>query len=94
MYFGENKTSFDFSLTRKYFSTYRNTDFVTHAHMKKFCPSDFHLAEYTRNDSKQARQISTFQKPVGFFKMYFMLGLFCLGFFLVEWITYIPWNGV
>lgn len=83
MYFGENKSSCVFLPSRRCFSTHRNTNFVIHAHRTKFCLSDFHLAEYTGNDSEQARQISTFQKPVGFFKMYFMLGLFCLGFFFL-----------
>ena len=95
MYFGENKSSCVFSPSRRCFSTHRNTNFVIHAHRKKFCLSDFHLAEYTGNDSEQARQISTFQKPVGFFKMYFMLGLFCLVFcfffcfFFFGWMNYL-----
>lgn len=53
-------------------------------HTEKFRPSGFSLAKYTGNDSKQARQIPAFHIPVGFFKMYFMLGLFCLVFWLTE----------
>lgn len=80
----EKKARFVISLSQKYFSGCRNICFLIHVHTTKFCPSDFYLAKYTGNDSKHARQISTFHMPVGFFKMYFMLGLFCLVFWLTE----------
>lgn len=52
--------------------------------LRNFIHLIFSLAKYTGNDSKQARQIPAFHMPVGFFKMYFMLGLFCLVFWLTE----------
>lgn len=55
-----------------------------HVHTEKLCPSDFYSAKYAGKESKQARQVSTFHVPVGFFKMYFMLGLFSLVFWLTE----------
>lgn len=80
----KKKASFVISLSQKHFCASRNIYFPIFVHTEKFHPSDFSLAKYTGNDSKQARQIPAFHMPVGFFKMYFMLGLFCLVFWLTE----------